>query len=163
MSSQPSPSASKKAHPEPSVSGRNFFPARPLLCVHLIPAAAVTSVNFTGVGAATSQAPSSARPPAIRLTAGLRNNGGAPGGKRQRNRLVIVDRLALVVVLRAHAASLERDRLRRLFSLEPAEELLLAGRTRLVSQAAATEHRGGVHLACLGGDRGAEPEQQEGL
>ena len=45
MSGQPSPSASKNAAPEPIVSGRYFFPARPLLWVKLMPAADVTSVN----------------------------------------------------------------------------------------------------------------------
>src|SRR2546426_10085228 len=46
MSGQPSPSASKNAPPDPSVSGRNFFPARPLLWVNLTPEAAVISGNF---------------------------------------------------------------------------------------------------------------------
>src|SRR5689334_5193854 len=45
MSGQPSPSASKKAAPEPNVSGRYFFPARPELCTNLMPACAVTSVK----------------------------------------------------------------------------------------------------------------------
>ena len=45
MSSHPSPSKSRKAAPEPSVSGSHFFPVRPLLCVNVIPAARVTSVN----------------------------------------------------------------------------------------------------------------------
>src|SRR5260370_20055692 len=49
MSGQPSPSASKKAAPAPKVSGRNFLPARPLLCVNLIPAALDISVNFTSL------------------------------------------------------------------------------------------------------------------
>src|SRR6266705_5176642 len=48
ISGQPSPSASKKAQPEPSVSGRYFWPARPLLWVKWMPACAVTSVNTTG-------------------------------------------------------------------------------------------------------------------
>ncbi len=34
---QPSPSASKKAQPEPIVSGRYFFPALPLLWTNLMP------------------------------------------------------------------------------------------------------------------------------
>ena len=38
MSGQPSPSASKKAQPEPSVSGRYFLPARPLLWMKWMPA-----------------------------------------------------------------------------------------------------------------------------
>ena len=38
MSGQPSPSASKKAAPEPRVSGRYFLPALPLLCVNWMPA-----------------------------------------------------------------------------------------------------------------------------
>src|SRR5260221_11953682 len=46
ISGQPSPSASKNAPPAPRVSGRNFFPARPLLCVNLMPEAAVMSVNL---------------------------------------------------------------------------------------------------------------------
>src|SRR5260370_31238212 len=49
MSGQPSPSASKKAAPAPKVSGRNFLPARPLLCVNLITAAFDISVNFTSL------------------------------------------------------------------------------------------------------------------
>src|SRR5438034_9790709 len=59
MSGQPSPSASKKAPPEPRVSGRYFFPARPLLCVNLTPDAAVMSVNFTSpaVGDTAATAP----------------------------------------------------------------------------------------------------------
>src|SRR5947209_14632707 len=51
-SSQPSPSASKMATPAPSVSGRYFFPDRPLLWVNLIPEAAVTSVKVTFVAGA---------------------------------------------------------------------------------------------------------------
>ena len=47
MSGQPSPSASRNAQPDPIVSGRYFFPALPLLWVNRMPAAAVTSVNFT--------------------------------------------------------------------------------------------------------------------
>src|SRR5439155_12641282 len=58
MSGQPSPSASRKAPPAPRVSGRNFFPARPLLCVNLTPEAAVMSVNLmslvVGLTAATA-------------------------------------------------------------------------------------------------------------
>src|SRR5579871_3507428 len=59
MSGQPSPSKSKKAHPEPRVSGSHFFPALPLLCTNLMPAAVVTSVNWTwpvGVLVASSAA-----------------------------------------------------------------------------------------------------------
>src|SRR5437870_447702 len=53
MSSQPSPSASNRATPEPMVSGRYFLPARPLLWVKRTPEALVTSVNFTaGAGGA---------------------------------------------------------------------------------------------------------------
>jgi hypothetical protein len=54
MSSQPSPSASKKAAPDPSVSGSHFFPARPLLCVNVMPEIAVTSVKVMPPGCATT-------------------------------------------------------------------------------------------------------------
>src|SRR5689334_3635582 len=47
-SNQPSPSASRNAAPDPSVSGRYFFPVLPALCTNLIFAAAVTSVNVAG-------------------------------------------------------------------------------------------------------------------
>src|ERR1700716_2577280 len=56
MSGQPSPSASKKAPPAPRVSGRNFLPARPLLCVNLMPAALVMSVNFTSLAVGATAA-----------------------------------------------------------------------------------------------------------
>src|SRR5258708_1330286 len=55
MSGQPSPSASKKAQPEPSVSGRYFLPARPLLWVKWMPACAVTSVNTGPAGGAKAK------------------------------------------------------------------------------------------------------------
>src|SRR5712671_6186874 len=45
MSCQPSPSWSRKAHPEPSVSGRNFPPNAPLWCRKAIPAEFVTSLR----------------------------------------------------------------------------------------------------------------------
>src|SRR5829696_158453 len=62
-SGQASAFASRNAAPEPSVSGRNFLPARPLLCTNLIPAAAVTSVNVTdpGVGGAAATRPALAK------------------------------------------------------------------------------------------------------
>src|SRR5687767_10776198 len=47
MSSQPSPSASMNAQPDPIVSGSHFLPALPALCVNLIPADAVTSLKVT--------------------------------------------------------------------------------------------------------------------
>src|SRR5258707_15518631 len=47
MSSQPSPSASKRATPEPSDSGRYFFPDLPLLWVNFTPEAPVMSVKVT--------------------------------------------------------------------------------------------------------------------
>src|SRR6185295_12989036 len=55
-SSQPSPSASNSATPAPNVSGRYFLPARPLLWVNLMPAAAVASVSFTPFGAGAGAA-----------------------------------------------------------------------------------------------------------
>src|SRR5437899_10758837 len=61
ISGQPSPSASKKAPPEPRVSGRYFFPARPLLCVNLTPEAAVMSVNFTSLTVGDTAATAPAR------------------------------------------------------------------------------------------------------
>src|SRR5918994_1686964 len=64
MSGQPSALASRNAAPEPSVSGRNFLPARPLLCTNLIPAVAVTSVNVTaapGAGGAAATRPALAK------------------------------------------------------------------------------------------------------
>src|SRR6185503_9287438 len=48
MSSQPSPSASRKAQPAPMVSGSQRLPVRPALWVNLMPAAAVTSVKRAG-------------------------------------------------------------------------------------------------------------------
>ena len=58
MSGQPSPSASKNAQPEPTVSGRYFLPARPVLWTKVIPAAAVTSVNWMELdGAAETATP----------------------------------------------------------------------------------------------------------
>src|SRR5258705_5306356 len=51
MSSQPSPSASKRATPEPSDSGRYFFPDLPLLWVNFTPEAPVMSVKVTPFGA----------------------------------------------------------------------------------------------------------------
>src|ERR1035437_9557176 len=54
MSGQPSPSASKKAHPDPMVSGRYFLPARPLLWTKWMPACAVTSVNTGPAGGAVA-------------------------------------------------------------------------------------------------------------
>src|SRR5262249_50722546 len=78
MSGQPSPSASKNAPPAPNVSGRYFLPARPLLCVNLIPAALVTSVNFTSPDCGTTAATptttantTSANQPLERLTLSL--------------------------------------------------------------------------------------------
>src|ERR1035441_5527018 len=50
MSGQPSPSASKNAHPDPNVSGKYFLPARPLLWTKWMPACAVTSVNTGPAG-----------------------------------------------------------------------------------------------------------------
>src|SRR4051812_25513079 len=50
ISCQPSLSTSRKAAPEPTVSGRYFFPNAPLLCRNLIPAAAVASTKC-GIGA----------------------------------------------------------------------------------------------------------------
>jgi len=50
MSCQPSPFTSTKAHPDPIVSGRYFFPNAPLSCLKRIPAAAVTSANVIGAG-----------------------------------------------------------------------------------------------------------------
>src|SRR4051812_39275967 len=73
MSSQPSPSASNRATPAPMVSGRYFFPARPLLWVKRTPEAAVTSVNRIpggGAGAAALGAgAAAARPRAERARA----------------------------------------------------------------------------------------------
>src|ERR671910_1626741 len=63
-SGQASAFASRNAAPEPSVSGRNFLPARPLLCTNLIPAVAVTSVNVTaapGAGGAAATRPALAK------------------------------------------------------------------------------------------------------
>src|SRR5688500_11996655 len=48
MSCQPSLSKSRKAPPEPIVSGRYFLPAAPLLCLKRMPAWVVTSVYSTG-------------------------------------------------------------------------------------------------------------------
>src|SRR5262249_50370947 len=64
MSGQPSPSASRKAPPAPSVSGRNFLPARPLLWVNFTPEPAVMSVNLTSlvVGLTAAKAVTIARP-----------------------------------------------------------------------------------------------------
>src|SRR5262245_28423402 len=47
MSCQPSPSKSRKAAPAPRVSGRNFLPKAPLVCLKRMPAFAVTSTNVT--------------------------------------------------------------------------------------------------------------------
>ena len=45
ISAQPSPSKSKKAQPEPIVSGSYFLPGAPAVVTNWIPAAAVTSVK----------------------------------------------------------------------------------------------------------------------
>src|SRR5262245_54987986 len=115
MSDQPSPSASKNTPPAPSVSGRYFFPNAPLLCVNVIPAAAVTSVNVT-VGAAAAPARSSTAAP--RVTSARGTNGSVPA--------MLVDLLPLVVVVRRSQSKRPRDRLRALVGLEPVVERLLA-------------------------------------
>jgi hypothetical protein len=61
MSCQPSPSTSTNAQPDPIVSGRYFFPNAPFSCLKRIPAAAVTSVNFSVAGAATGGCAASIR------------------------------------------------------------------------------------------------------
>ena len=58
MSGQPSPSTSKNAQPEPIVSGRHFFPARPLLCVNLMPGLGGDIGELDGsIGHAAAQRP----------------------------------------------------------------------------------------------------------
>ena len=101
MSGQPSPSASKNAQPEPSVSGRNFLPARPLLWVKWMPACAVTSVN-TGTGRSGGGDGECRRQRAS--TAAMRRS--LHGSVAFSDAFVIVNLLPLVVVFRAdHAAA----------------------------------------------------------
>src|SRR6187401_306993 len=122
-SGQPSPSASKNAPPEPSVSGRYFFPARPLLWVKRTPAAAVTSVNVTPPGAADTAAPSSRNGRIQRVIVF-----SICQVRPEFHALVFVDLLPLVVVLGADHAARPRDGLRCLFRLESHEELLFTVR-----------------------------------
>ncbi len=103
MSGQPSPSASKNAQPEPIVSGSHFFPALPLLCVNLMPAAAVTSVKRIAGGRVRGRAASDGA--RLRVSASAGCFIGAPS---ERHAVVLVDRLPLVVVLGAEHARLAR-------------------------------------------------------
>src|SRR5689334_19935872 len=102
-SSQPSPSASKNAQPDPIVSGSHFFPDRPALCEKRIPAAAVISVNRSGSGA------------------GVACCGAGTRSHRGRLSIVVVNRLPFIVVLGAEQTRLFRKRLRGFISLEAAE------------------------------------------
>src|ERR1044071_176490 len=130
MSSQPSPSASRKAHPAPIVSGSHFLPVRPALWVNLMPAAAVTSVKPTG------------------------SAGGGAAAPHSRNALsiVIVNRLPLIVVLGSGQTRLLRQRLRRFVRFESAEELLFPVGLRALSQPTIAKHQVIVRLKVLGID-----------
>src|SRR6185369_4267789 len=128
MSSQPSPSTSRKAQPEPIVSGSQRLPVRPALWVNLRPAWAVTSVKRIGAGSVAPQ----------RSIAPLS--------------IVVVNRLPLIVVLGPGETGLLGERLRGLVGFEAAEELLLALGFRGPAEAAVAEHQVVVRLNVLGVD-----------
>ena len=64
----------------------------------------------------------------------------------ERNALVIVDVLPFVIILWADEPAFGRDRLYRLLSLKPLEQLLFARRTFSVPESAIGQHCGVVHL-----------------
>src|SRR3954454_22170582 len=104
MSSQPSPSMSRKAQPAPIVSVSHFLPVRPALWVNLMPAVAVTSVKRTG------------------------SVGGGDAAHRSARALniVIVNRLPFIIVLGAGQSGLLRQRLGGFVGFEAPEELFFA-------------------------------------
>src|SRR5687767_7089793 len=64
----------------------------------------------------------------------------------ERDALVLVNRLALVVVFGPQQARASRDRLRRLVGFEAQEQLLRVVGARVVAEAAGGEHRRVMHL-----------------
>src|SRR5580700_9067777 len=122
MSSQPSPSASKKAQPGPSVSGSHFLPSRPELCSKWRFASAVTSVNRTGSSAGRGGA---VRHPAMQA----------------RLRSVIVNRLSLIVILGTQLSGASGQLLRGLIRFKaPEQSFLDAGLVRQ-PQSPVAEHQ----------------------
>ena len=166
-SCQPSPSASRKATPDPSVSGRYFLPKAPLLWRKRMPAGAVTSVKWTGSPAPRRPAHAAARGagkqqrvavsrPRRDLSARLqpstrRRSSGARSAPAPRS--VLVDLLALVVVVRVQLPVRAGDRLRRLVGLEPHVQRLLARRLLRVAEALVGQHQVVVRLEILRIDR----------
>src|SRR5947207_1392844 len=127
MSSQPSPSASKKAQPAPMVSGSHFLPVRPALWVKRMPAAAVTSVKRTDSAEGRAAAPHS----------------------RNALNIVIVNRLPFIIVLGPGKARLLCQGLRRFVRLESPEELLFALGLRGLPQPTIAKHEVIVRLEVL--------------
>jgi hypothetical protein len=108
------------------VSGRYFFPALPLLCVNLMPAAAVTSTNFTALRRQRGDEECCE----FHLIVTLRGRGSS--GVR--------------CCLRAQHARLGGDGLRRLVGFEALEELLFTIGVGRVAHASIGEHQRVVSL-----------------
>src|SRR4051812_69625 len=106
ISSQPSPSTSRKAQPDPIVSGSQRLPVRPALCVNLSPAVAVISVNRTASVPAGQRSQDPLRNAALRI--------------------VIVNRLPLIIVLGPGQSRHLGERLRGLVGFKSAEKRLFA-------------------------------------
>src|SRR5216684_747884 len=129
MSSQPSPSASKNATPDPMVSGSHFFPVRPELWTKRMPAAAVTSVNLTGS-----------------LGGGTGINNAAPDNRVTN---VIVNRLPFIVILRAQEPWLGGERLRCFIGFESQEKFLFAIRLVHLTEPPVAQHQVVMRLDIL--------------
>src|SRR5690348_3035325 len=127
MSSQPSPSTSRKAQPAPIVSGSQRLPVRPALWTNLIPDEVVTSVKRT----AGSVAPQRSIAPL---------------------RIVVVNRLPLIVVLGPGETGLLGERLGSLVGFEAAEELLLARGFGDLAETPIGKHQVVMRLDVLGVD-----------